>query len=350
MVPNRLLRRPGLTLAAAIAWSAIRDLLKLHGPTLGMRSICRRCGGKLTRAQLIRATGELEAAGLVHVARAERRGAGPVRNRRNRYTLTDPPPDAGLVERCENRTVAAPGERSEIRTVGESERSETRTVYGAEIAPSNGAKIAPCKEQQELSNNGAASPPPAAPPVDAASAAGSMLLAVGVDERRAAQLRTEHGLERVAAAVAWARERRLDNPAGFVVDVLTDPAKRPELERRAAAERTRREEAAAEKTDLAHRRAMREFVARLPDDQRRGLIPAAVDSIGTANPSASAAYRRQLIRDMERATWAALEGGSEPPMLWVETLGRLALQAAAASQLARRNGSAARPAAVRDSA
>lgn len=349
-LPNPLLSRPDLSLMALVALAAIRDLVRHYGPALGMRMICWRCGDKLTRAQFIRATKELEAAGLLHVDRTESRGAGPVHKRRNRYTLTDPPPDAGPVERCENRTVAAPRERSEIRTVGESERAENRPVYGAEIAPSNGAKIAPRKEQQELNNNGAASPPPAAPPDDGRSAALAMLLAVGVDEggdKGAARLAAANSPDHVAAAVAWARERRLDNPAGFIVDVLTLPRYRPELDGRAAAGRAAREKGAARKAERARERAMREFVARLGDDERRRHFPAVVDAVCRENPSAN---RRAVAADLDLADWSALTGAALPPALLLVPLARLAAKAAAASQLSQRNVSDARRSPVRNSA
>ncbi|MCC6361163.1 MAG: hypothetical protein IT450_20675 [Phycisphaerales bacterium] len=339
MLPNRLLRWPGLSLAAAVAWSGIRDLLKLHGPALGMRMVCRRCG--FTRAQFIRAIDELERAGLLRVDRAECRGSGPVRQRRNRYTLVDPPAAArpvetGPVERCENRTVGPERERSEIRTVAEPKRGENRTVYGPEIAPLNGAKIAPCKEQQELNNNGAASPPAAAPPDDGRSAAASMLLAAGVDEGKAAEL-AGLGPERVAAAVAWGRESPRRNLPGFVVDVLRDAAKRAELDKRAAAERSRRAAATARKSERTAERAAREFVARLPDDQRRGYFPAAVDAICRANPSAK---RKHVAAELDAADWSALDGAAMPPGYLVDALARIAAQGLAAARLAANSGHA----------
>lgn len=337
MLPNRLLRWPGLSLAAAVAWSGIRDLLKLHGPALGMRMVCRRCG--LTRAQFIRAVDELERAGLLRVDRAECRGSGPVRQRRNRYTPVDPPAAArpvetGPVERCENRTVGPERERSEIRTVAEPKRGENRTVYGPEIAPLNGAKIAPCKEQQELNNNGAASPPAAAPPDDGRSAAASMLLAAGVDEGKAAEL-AGLGPERVAAAVAWGRESPRRNLPGFVVDVLRDAAKRAELDKRAAAERSRRAAATARKSNLTAERAKVEFAKGLSDAELRGYFPAVVALICTENPSARTPRRRQdLARNIERADWTFRDRANRPEAAWVDALYRVATPVVTGGELA----------------
>lgn len=86
-VPLWLLARRDLTPQAKTVWAALSYLLPRFGPAISQREIGRLCGCT-DRPPIYGATVDLEAAGLLHVLRANVRATG--RLRRNHYTLIDP--------------------------------------------------------------------------------------------------------------------------------------------------------------------------------------------------------------------------------------------------------------------